>query len=94
MKRADTLTLAATAPNMTLEQLIWAIEGRLAGRKCTMSWLDRSDGSQVGAAKADGKLFATWEAELVNAPVFDGKTPRGPKCYHSLRFFDCAAGNN
>lgn len=73
---------------MNLDALTSQINARAKRRKVTLSWLDRSDGSQLGSAFADGKLLCTWTAELVTVSILDGVTPRGPKDYHSLQFFD------
>ncbi len=79
---------------MTLDELNASLEVRLAGRNSTIRVHDNWDGSQSAIALVDGQLFASWRAELAKVPVFDGKTARGPKNYHSLRFFDEPAGAN
>jgi hypothetical protein len=79
---------------MTLNKLLSTLNKRLAGRPSEFSWIDKADGSQIAAVHVDGKLFATWEAQLANKPVFDGVTPRGPRDYRGLKFFDGPAGTN
>lgn len=80
--------LFPAARSLSLDKLMAELTARLAGRECTVSWIDRYDGSQLAVVRVSGKLFAAWTADLESPPVFDGKTPRGPKRYHSLRFYD------
>lgn len=79
---------------MTITALMTALRSRLGTADVTISWLDKRDGSQVAAAQVGGRLFATWKGRIVNPQKHDGITPRGPKDYHSLQFFDNADGTN
>ena len=73
--------------DLSLAEFLHILDDKLDGRVCDMSWVDKRDGSQIGAARVSGVIFATWKAELINPPLLDGVTPRGPKKY-TVHFCD------
>jgi len=70
----------------SLDELCFELRDRL-GTYYTITTRELGDGSAYSTLTIDGILKATWSARLVNAPKYDGITPRGPSEYFALRFF-------
>jgi hypothetical protein len=54
---------------------------------CDVTQREHGDGTSEAILEVDGALRASWRGRLKNAPVYDGKAPRGPKEYYDLQFF-------
>lgn len=73
---------------MTLEELMEILKAKFVGHwdDIEITSREHGDGSSDAEARIDGKIVATWSADLIVMPPRDGITPRGPKVYHSLLF--------
>ncbi len=75
-----------TDQKFTLDQLLEILKARF-GDDFVIAQREFGDGSSQAVLTFEGKLRASWRAQLVNMPPRDGVTPRGPKEYYDLKFY-------
>jgi hypothetical protein len=75
------------ASTMVLDQLIDALkkQGVEGGNYYQR---EHRDGSSETILIFEGVLRASWRARLISMPPRDGVTPRGPKEYYDLKFYE------
>jgi hypothetical protein len=71
---------------LSLDQLCKQLSARF-GDEFEITQREHGDGTSEAILEVDGALRASWRGRLKNAPVYDGTTPRGPKEYYDLQFF-------
>lgn len=74
---------------LSLDELCATIASRF-GEKFEVTQVEHGDGSSEALLTIDGALRASWRARLANPPPRDGITPRGPKEYYDLQYFEPA----
>lgn len=70
---------------MNLDQLCDIIERRF-GQDGVIAKTHYGNGHYGFECKVNDVVKAEWKSKLVNPPVYDGQTPRGPSEYYDLKF--------
>ena len=78
--------VTASSTVLSLDALCDIIQKRF-GKDFEITQREHGDGSSEAILEVDGALRASWRGRLKNTPIYDGKTPRGPKAYYDLQFF-------
>ncbi len=74
---------------MTLDELSATLKARF-GEDFFITRRERGDGTGEAVLTVNDVCRATWCVRLVNPQPRDGVTPRGPREYYGLRFFEPA----